>query len=350
MRIVIRRARGSADPRSIRPARMGRVEMAEGLTLERGGRLSPCRMAYEIVGPPDAPVVAVLGGISAGRHVCAHERNPAPGWWEEQAGPGRPLDPRRFRLLGVDWVHGTRGGEPLALTPADQARALTAVLDRLEVESLAAAVGASYGGMVVLALAALRSRRLERAVVISAAHESHPMATAHRVLQRRMVRLGLDTGRTREGMILARALAMTTYRSDREFRGRFSDPATGGEEAIPARFPVEEYLEHHGRTFADRFNPSRFLCLCQSLDLHRVDPARVQMPLTLVSVDTDTLVPPWQMRELHDALEAAELRTVRSLRGHDAFLADAEPFGRILKDFLEPLESAGRGGDRGCAH
>lgn len=340
-------AAGHAHP--IRPAppavpvRTGRMEMPGGLHLERGAVLAPCRVAYELVGPPEAPVVAVLGGISAGRHVLGHHRDPASGWWQEQAADrGGPLDPGGLRILGLDWVWGTDRGRPLALTPADQARALTAVLDRLGVERLAAAVGASYGGMVVLALAAEHPDRLERGLVISAAHESHPMATAHRALQRKIVGLGLDAGHTRDAMILARSLAMTTYRSDREFRLRFSGPAAGGMGSAPARFPVEGYLEHHGRKFADRFNPARFLCLCQSLDLHRIDPGRVRAPLTLVSVDTDTLVPPWQMEELHRALEVrAELVTVRSLRGHDAFLADPETFRPILGDFFEPCTDGG---------
>src|SRR5437773_9681989 len=57
-------------------------------TLSTGGEscfpelddASPVR--YEIVGPRGAPVVAVLGGISASRHVTSSVSDPSPGWWK----------------------------------------------------------------------------------------------------------------------------------------------------------------------------------------------------------------------------------------------------------------------------
>lgn len=332
---TVRSARPEPRAPSSRRVRTGEVELAGGLALEHGGTLKPCRVRYELVGPPGAPLVLALGGISAGRHLVAHPEDPTPGWWEGQAGSGRPLDPRRLQLLSVDWVYGERDGDPLPITPGDQAVVLVRLLDRLEVERVSAGVGASYGGMVLLALAARHPERLARALVVAAAHESHPMATGLRSLQRKIVRLGLETGRSRDAMALARSLAMTTYRSDREFAERFDGAPRLEGHASTARFPVEDYLEDRGRAFADRFSPLRFLCLCQSLDLHRVDPAEVDVPVTLVSVDTDTLVPPWQVRALHRALEVErELIQVSSLRGHDAFLTDEATFARILNDFL----------------
>lgn len=314
----------------------GTVEVPGGLPLEHGATLEPCRVRYEMVGPSGAPVVPVLGGISATRHLVSHPGDAGEGWWPAQAGTGRPLDPGRFRLLAVDWIHGARRTEPLPVTPADQADAVAAVLEALDVGRVPAAVGASYGGMVLLALAARHPERLARALVIAAAHESHPMATGLRSLQRKIVRLGLETGRARDGMALARSLAMTTYRSDREFDARFEGSPRLDAPDARARFPVDGYLENRGRHFAERMSPGRFLCLCQSLDLHRVEPDEVAVPVTLVSVDTDTLVPPWQVRALYDALPAeAELITVSSLRGHDAFLTDREAFEPILDDFLD---------------
>ncbi len=329
--------RPGAREASRRRIRAGEVELAGGLPLEHGGHLTPCRIRYELVGPAGAPLVLVLGGISAGRHLLAHAEDPKAGWWEAQAGPGRPLDPGRFRLLSIDWVHGERDGAPLAITPSDQSDALVRLLDRLEIDRVTAGIGASYGGMVLLALAARHPERLDRGLVVAAAHESHPMATALRGLQRKIVRLGMETDRSRDAMVLARSLAMTTYRSDREFEERFRGPPRLEDPGSPARFPVEAYLENRGRSFADRFDPVPFLCLCQSLDLHRIDPGDVSVPLKLVSVDTDTLVPPRQIRALHDGLEGeSDLIEVRSIHGHDAFLADEETFAEILNTFLEP--------------
>jgi hypothetical protein len=35
---------------------------------------------YELIGAPGAPVVVVLGGISATRHVTITDDDPSPGW------------------------------------------------------------------------------------------------------------------------------------------------------------------------------------------------------------------------------------------------------------------------------
>ncbi|HEU4417372.1 MAG TPA: homoserine O-acetyltransferase, partial [Planctomycetota bacterium] len=56
--------------------------------LARGGVLEGAVLAFERQGPVRAPVVVVLGGISAGRHVSAHAAVPGPGWWQDFVGPG----------------------------------------------------------------------------------------------------------------------------------------------------------------------------------------------------------------------------------------------------------------------
>ena len=172
---------------------------------------------YELTGPPNAPLVVVLGGISATRHVTATASDTREGWWQALVGPGAAIDTRDVRVLGIDWSVPTTG----TVTTFDQATAIVAVLDRLGVDRAAAIVGASYGGMVALAFGAAHPSRVDRLVVISAAHESHPMATAHRVIQRRIIRMGLAAGTPSDGVALARALGVTTYRTAAEFAARF---------------------------------------------------------------------------------------------------------------------------------
>lgn len=289
---------------------------------------------YEAVGDARLPVVAVLGGISAGRHLSASPLDAAPGWWEPQVGTGRAIDHGRWRAIGVDYLgHDLTPGDPVPLVdPRDQARALASVLDELGVDRLHALVGASYGGMVGLAFAALFPARIGRLVVISAAHEPHPMATAVRVVQRRIVRDALARGRGADGLALARALAMTTYRTDREFATRFGREWTIQDGA--ARFPVEDYLDHCGRRYAAAGSPERFLCLSQSIDLHRIEPGEITIPTTLVAVEGDPIAPPWQMSALAEAL-GERLHRIESVYGHDAFLKEVDAVASVLTTALE---------------
>jgi homoserine O-acetyltransferase/O-succinyltransferase len=289
--------------------------------------------AHELIGRQDAPVVVTLGGISADRHICGHRESRGLGWWEPIAGSGRALDTSCYRLLGCDHLDGGIGvnGRPERIVSThDQAAAIAAALDHLEIERVHAFVGASYGGMVALAFAERYPDRLERLVVIGAAHRTHPMITALRVIQRRVVELGLDAGNVHEALVLARALGTTTYRTAREFAQRFAAaPEHVGES--DATFPVESYLRLHGERFAARFTPARFLALSLSSDLHSVDPSRIRTPATLVAIEDDAIAPRHQIDELAALLGApSHIAHLETDKGHDAFLTDADALRPIL--------------------
>jgi homoserine O-acetyltransferase/O-succinyltransferase len=287
--------------------------------------------AYEVVGPAHAPAVLVLGGISSHAHVSATSADPTPGWWNSIVGPGRAVDTHAFRVVSPGFLDGGRraGGRPArTVTTRDQADAIAALLDELEVSRLHAVVGASYGGMVGLAIAERHPDRVDRLVVIGAAHRTHPMTAARRLIQRQIVELGLETGRTRDALALARALAMTTYRSATEFEQRFPSGPSG----LPA---IESYLAHQGATFASRFAAERFLALSLSSDLHTVDPARITTPTTIVAAEGDGVVPRADLVELASALAGpTRLLDLPTRHGHDGFLTEPEALGSILSDTL----------------
>ena len=336
------------------------IRMEEGVAaipadfrLEHGGQVLEGRIAYRRVGVPGAPVIAVLGGISADRVVAAQEGDPGRGWWEWMVGVDRPLDLGVHQVLSIDWLFGRgdsgvriAGGAPAVgesmavpmITPADQARTLELVTRALELEPLCALVGTSYGGAVALAFAVAYPERVRRTLVIGAADRSHPLATAVRVVERRIVQRGLAAGDEAAGVALARALAMTTYRSDVEFEQRFSGPPTITPRGV--HFPVEDYIDHHGKVFARRFTAAQFLCLSQSSDLHRVDVENVRSPVTLVSIEPDFLAPRWQMEDLARRMgRGHDLVRVSSVHGHDAFLADEALFSRIVREFVGGSET-----------
>lgn len=310
----------------------------------------------------------VLGGISAGRHLAPAPFDPSPGWWPGVVGPGRALDPDHRLLIGVDYLGGEgRPGTAARTDPArarvvigrglrpvtthDQARAVAAVLDHLGVAA-ATFVGASYGGMVALAFAELLPARVRRLVVLCAAHRTHPMATAVRSVQRAAVGLGADAGDPARGLALARALAMTTYRSAREFEERFSPFAlcAGAPDAAPGvtpgaartRFPVEEYLEARGTAFVHACGAERFLALSESIDLHGTRPGSLPAHALLVSFDSDVLVPPWLVEELaaRQGRSPARHLTVATRYGHDAFLKETEAVSGCLRRELAGEEVA----------
>lgn len=291
----------------------------------------PHLVPWELTGRHDRPVIAVLGGISAGRHVTANAADPSAGWWQELVGPRAAIDTDQYRVLGIDWQAPSDG----PVSTHDQATALALVLDHLHLSHVSAIVGASYGGMVALAFAERFPHRVGRLAVLCAAHQPHPMATAHRVIQRRIIRLGLAAGTPSDGVALARALGITTYRTAEEFAARFDGPAEERDGAL--RFPVEGYLDHGGARYAVRCTPERYLALSESIDSHRVAPERITTPTELLAVHGDAIAPVWQVRELARRLGGpARLVEIASHFGHDAFLKAVEPVGAFLQETLDP--------------
>lgn len=282
------------------------------------------------LGSPKNPAVVILGGISAN---CFPALRPdgRPGWWSGLVGEGRPIDPRDFYVVGVDFAADDDG--KLAPTTADQAAVLVAALDRIGLAGPVAIVGASYGGMVGLALAAELPGRVARLAVISAGARPHPVSTATRELQRRVVSLGMVSGQTDEALAIARGMAMLTYRTADEFRERF-DGGIAGPDPLCSSAPGS-YLRARGNAFRSVMGPGRFLSLSASIDRHHVDPAAVSAPVLIIGAQSDQLVLPDELRELAEGLGGdGAIHILPSLFGHDMFLKEAEIVGQIVAPFL----------------
>ena len=215
----------------------------------------------------------------------------------------------------------------------DQAELLLRLINHLGIASLRAIAGASYGGMVALAFGERYPDRVARLLVISAADRAHPMASAWRVVQRRIVKFAIESGKAGQGLELARALAMATYRSPEEFAARFGGaPRRNDDDRFS--LPVEEYLFARGAEYAKSYRPESFVCLSESIDLHRVDASRIFAPVTAVAVREDQLVPLADMRAMVARLPNAELHEISSVYGHDAFLKENRRLAPIFANVL----------------
>src|SRR3984957_3812507 len=276
------------------------LRLAQPFTLHHGDVLPDARVAFRLVGPDEAPVIAVLGGISAHRIVAD---SAGEGWWPEIVGPGLGVDTRQYRVLGIDYLGGRgesstpqAGGKFPPLSSYDQADALCAVVEHLDLKPLHAIVGASYGGMVALCFAERYPALVKHIVVLSAADKAQVLSTAWRSVQRQIVREAIARGAGPSGLKLARALAMATYRSAVEFQLRFGAAPTRNEDRF--RFPIEEYLFARGDDYVQKYRAETFLSLSESIDLHRMDATLVRTPATLIAVREDQLVPFHDMQGL----------------------------------------------------
>jgi homoserine O-acetyltransferase len=298
----------------------GVLALPDPFRLESGGHLQRAQLAWQCVGPDAAPLVVVLGGISAHARCCAPGGG---GWWEGQCGDARALDTCRYRLLGVDWLGGANASSPARgarISSADQARALLLLINRLGVRRVHLLVGASYGGAVAQHLAALLGGRLRHLALFCTAHRSSAFARAFRHVQRAILELGGDS---QPALALARQLAILGYVTHAEIESRFGDSA----EVLP-------WLARHGARFAERFNADAYRCLGESLDSHRIDPAVIRVPTTLFGATEDQLVPPSLAHEFAALVTDCRLVEISSRHGHDAFLKEEAAVAEVLRAAL----------------
>ena len=314
-------AGGDAPPSAVRG------EIAVALPMRHAG-VRQAVLRYEIHGPASAPAVFVAGGISAHRHVSASDSFAEPGWANALVAPGRTLDPASHRVVAFDYV-GADGRLDAPIDTTDQADAIAVLLDALEIGQLQAFVGYSYGAMVGLQFAARHPQRLQRLVAVSGAHRPHPYASAWRALQRRAVALGQLQCADAQGLALARQFAMLSYRTPEEFGERFDAAPTLCNGHV--RVAAEDYLDAAGAQYVARTPVTAYLRLSESIDLHRLDPASVSVPVSVVAVEGDRLVPLADSVNLVEGLAGrGQLRVLRSPYGHDAFLKETDRIDNIL--------------------
>ncbi len=358
------------------------VDLPDGFAMRRGGRLRGGRVAYETVGrlaPARDNVVLVLPGLSADAHVCSHEDDPAPGWWEHMVGPGRPVDTDTWFVVCVNSLGSCRGSTgPASIDPAtrrpygvtfpalsleDVADAAAHVVRSLGVERLACVVGTSMGGMVAVSLADRHPTLATAQVNISAGLHSPPFAIATRSLQREVVRNDPDWrggtywahGFPLTGMRTARKLGLITYRSAEEWGHRFGRrrlQPTGPVDDFGPEFEIEAYVQANADRFVERFDPNCYLYLSRAIDWFEADetvlPTDDGVPglesALVLGVDTDLLFPLALQRQVAEHLERRGARVtctaLDSDKGHDAFLVDCAAFGAPIARFLDHLKIA----------
>ena len=334
-----------------------------------GGELRPLTLRYALYGALNERrdnAVLVCHALSGSARVAD--------WWPELFGPGRPFDTSRYCIIGVNVIgscYGSTGprsndartGQPYGgnfpvVTVGDMVRAQSLLLERLGIGRLRAVVGGSIGGMQALQWAVDLPAKVERCVAIGAA-PLPALGLALNHLQRQAImndpkwRGGhyAEDAPPDEGLALARAIAMCSYKSAELFDGRFArNPDRAGEDpgrSLGERFDVAGYLDHQGQTFTRRFDANSYLVLSKAMDTfdlargHASEAAalrRISARVLLVGITSDWLFPSGEVRALSQRMSSAGVECryeeLVSSHGHDGFLADAAALAPLLSEAL----------------
>jgi homoserine O-acetyltransferase len=321
--------------------------------------------------------VLVCHALSGDSHAVRHDEDDDPGWWEVLVGPGRAVDTDRFFVICANVLGGCRGttgpnsrrpgsgaiygADFPTITVADMVETQVALLDLLGIERLHAVIGGSLGGHQALQWAAAHPERTRAIVAMATSARLTEQAIAFDVVGRNAILHdpGYEGGHYVEagttpsvGLALARMLGHITYLSvdamDAKF-GAAARPIGDAASLFERKFSVGSYLAHQGERFVERFDANSYTSLSMAMDLFDLGATRDELQRSfetadcrwlVVSFSSDWLFPPFQSREVVEALlpQGREVSycEVETRCGHDAFLLedDAPVYAELVRGFL----------------
>jgi len=372
------------DPSSAGAVVAQKASFGSPLKLRSGATLPSYELAYETYGELNAArsnAVLVCHALNASHHVAGYYENDEGnvGWWDNLVGPGKPLDTRRFFVVGNNYLgscFGSTGpasvnpqtGKPWGadfpvVTVEDWVEAQARLADRLGIERFAAVIGGSLGAMQALQWTLSYPGRVRHSLVIAAA----PKLSAQNIAFNEVARQAIITdpdfhgGHYYEkgvvparGLRIARMIGHITYLSNdamMEKFGRLLRRASLGFD-FDVDFEIESYLRYQGEKFSTYFDANTYLRITKALDYF--DPAadfggdltaalaRARAAFLVVSFKSDWRFAPERSRELVRALLDNQ-RIVSYLEldapgGHDAFLLEDERYHTALRSYFRNIE------------
>lgn len=355
----------------------------EPLTLKSGDVLPTFDLVYETYGTLNADrsnAVLICHALSGTHHVAGRytEEDKNPGWWDNLIGPNKPLDTNKFFVIGVNNLGGCHGSTgPASINPAtnkpfgasfpvvtveDWVDSQALLADYLGINTFAAVVGGSLGGMQTLQWSIAYPERIKHALVIASA----PNLTAQNMAFNEVARQAIITDPEfhggdyyahnvvpRRGLRIARMLGHITYLSDDAMGAKFGRKLKDTiKYSFDVEFEMESYLRYQADKFAGEFDANTYIRMTRALDYF--DPAtefdgdlsavlrKVTAKFLVISFTSDWRFSPERSREIVKALLDNELPVkyaeVTAAHGHDAFLMPDEHYHAILRSYLSKVE------------
>ncbi|MDR0379981.1 MAG: homoserine O-acetyltransferase [Candidatus Accumulibacter sp.] len=354
------------------------------LALKGGGRLPSFELVFETYGTLNAArsnAVLVCHALAGSHHVAGvHADTPnSDGWWDNLVGPGKPLDTEKFFVVGVNNIGGCYGSTgPLSIDPEtgrcygadfplvtveDWVLAQSRLADHLSIDTWAAVIGGSLGGMQAIEWSLQFPERIRHAIAIASAPKLSAQNIAFNEVARQAIlsdpdfhgghyaSYGVVPAR---GLRLARMIGHITYLSDDQMNEKFGRQLRNGERSFSygIDFEIESYLRHQGDKFSGFFDANTYLLTTKALDYFdpayafdgdlaaAFSPARASF--LVVSFTTDWRFSSARSREIVFALTQNRRHVAYAEidcdDGHDSFLLDDAHYHAVLRAYLENIE------------
>ncbi len=352
------------------------------LLLACGRTLDEYQLVYETYGQLNAEktnAVLICHALSGHHHAAGFHSmdDKRPGWWDHYIGPGKPIDTNQFFVVALNNLGGCHGSTgPRSINPAtgkawgadfpmirvrDWVASQARLAGVLGIQSWAAVVGGSLGGMQVMRWALDYPDRVRHAIVIASALKLSAQNIAFNEAARKAIVSDpnfcdgdyLDQNKLpKDGLAIARMIGHITYLSDHAMGEKFGRDLRKGSfeigNAEPVEFQIESYLRYQGDSFATSFDANSYLRITKALDYFDLareyddDPViafkKAKAKFLVISFSTDWRFAPERSREIVNALVGADkdvtYAEIESKYGHDAFLLPNERYQQVFERYL----------------
>ncbi|MCB0395742.1 MAG: homoserine O-acetyltransferase [Flavobacteriales bacterium] len=330
------------------------------LPLERGGEIVHPEIAYHTYGQLNEAKDNVIWIM---HHLTAN--SDAAEWWPDLVGESKLFDPTTHFIVcanNLGSCYGSTGpasispetGQPyLGSFPPITIRDIVAMhrilKDHLQIKSVALAVGGSMGGYQVLEWNLMEPGLIKANMVL--ATNARETAWAIGIHETQRMAIALDPtwkkgalNDAAQGLSLARAIGMLSYRSFEIFKQAQSD-----QEPVFENTRVASYLHYQGKKLVDRYNAYSYWALSYAMDSHHLGRGRgsleevlasIKSPTLVLGIGSDILCPVSEQEFLTKHLGSARLCIIDSMYGHDGFMVESGPITRAARDFLNELSSS----------
>ena len=361
-----------------------REVFSETLTLTSGRTLAGFELITETYGQLNAQrsnAVLICHALSGNHHAAGRYdlSDPKPGWWDLHIGPGKAIDTNRFFVVSLNNLGGCDGSSgPNTMNSAteqpwgpdfpqvsvsDWVTTQVMLAERLGIESWAAVIGGSLGGMQALHWAVHYPERVRNCVALAAAAKLTAQNIAFNEIARQAILSDPDwlTGHYQRetvtptrGLSLARMVGHLTYMSADGMSDRFGRDTRTPSETIDSEetvFQVESYLRYQGKQFSTRFDANTYLLMTRALDRFDIaadfnDSLNDAMAVTtsrmlIIAFSSDWRFSPARSQELVDALLASgrpvSYAEIETDAGHDAFLLDEPHYTGLFTAWMQQV-------------
>jgi homoserine O-acetyltransferase len=372
------------DPSSVGAVTAQKAHFDAPIKLRSGASLPAYDLTYETYGELNAArsnAVLVCHALNASHHVAGFYEGDREnvGWWDNLVGPGKPLDTRRFFVVGSNYLGSCFGSTgPASVNPAtgkpwgadfpvvtveDWVEAQARLADRLGIERFAAVIGGSLGAMQAMQWALSYPERVRHSIVVASAPKLSPQNIAFNEVARQAIMTDPDFHGGHyydkgvvpvRGLRIARMIGHITYLSGDAMAEKFGRLLRRGALGFDFNtdFEVESYLRHQGDKFSTYFDANTYLRITKALDYF--DPAadfggdlsaalaRAKAAFLIISFNSDWRFTPARSREMVKALldsrKIVSYLEIDAPGGHDAFLLEDERYHAGLRSYFANIE------------